>query len=81
MHLKREPNFCFVNNYFDVGLTPWQANMNIQTVFNKYKVMSCICRYLSKSDDQCSQAMKQADNEGLENKRHNHNTMKTIAKA
>ena len=22
-HLKREPNSCFVNNYFDVGLKAW----------------------------------------------------------
>ena len=27
LHLKRQPNSCFVNNYFDVGLKAWQANM------------------------------------------------------
>ena len=32
LHLKREPNSCFANNCFDVGLKPWQANMNIQPV-------------------------------------------------
>ena len=34
LHLKREPNSCFVNNYFDVGLKAWQANTNMQPVFN-----------------------------------------------
>ena len=29
LHLKRVPNSCFVNNYFDVGLKAWQANMDI----------------------------------------------------
>ena len=29
LHLKRKPNSCFVNNYFDVGLKAWQANMDI----------------------------------------------------
>ena len=33
-HLKKNPNYCLVNNYFDYGLKPWQANMNIQPVFN-----------------------------------------------
>ena len=32
LHLKREPNSCFVNNYFDVGLKTWQANMDMQPV-------------------------------------------------
>ena len=36
LHLKRKPNSCFVNNYFDVGLKVWQANMDIQSVFNEY---------------------------------------------
>ena len=29
LHLKREPNSYFVNNYFDVDLKAWQANMGI----------------------------------------------------
>ena len=36
LHLKREPNFCFVNNYFDVCLKAWQANTDIHPVFNEY---------------------------------------------
>ena len=34
LHLKREPNSCFVNNYLDIGLQPWQVIINIQLVFN-----------------------------------------------
>ena len=33
LHLKMKPNSCFVNNYFDVGLKAWQANIDIQPVF------------------------------------------------
>ena len=29
LHLKREPNSCFINNNFDVDLKAWQANMGI----------------------------------------------------
>ena len=29
LHLKREPNSRFVNNYFDVGLKAWQAAMDL----------------------------------------------------
>ena len=25
-HFKRQPNYCFVDSYFDVGLKSWQAN-------------------------------------------------------
>ena len=40
LHLKRLQNSCFVNNYFDVGLKVWHANMGIQTVFNEYKMVT-----------------------------------------
>ena len=39
LHLKRQPNFCFFSNYFDVGLKAGQPNMNVQPVFNEYKAM------------------------------------------
>ena len=31
LHLKREPNSFFVNNYFDVALKAWRANREIQS--------------------------------------------------
>ena len=56
--LKRQPNSCFVNTYFDVGLKAWQANMDIQPVFNEYKAVTYMCQYFFKTENQCSQAMK-----------------------
>ena len=79
--MKREPNSCFVNIYFDVGLKAWLAIMDIQPTFNEYKVVTYICQYFSKSEDHCSQAMKQAAKEVFENNMHHHDTMKAIAKA
>ena len=81
LHLNREPNSCFVNNYFDFGLKAWQANMDIQSVFNDYKAVAYMCQYFSKTEDQCSQAMKQAAKEVFTIKMHHHDTMKKIAKA
>ena len=40
LHLKRPTNSFFVNNYFDVGLMAWEANMDIQSVFNHYKAVT-----------------------------------------
>ena len=79
--LKREPYSCFVNNYFDVGLKAWQANMDIQPVFNEYKAVTYMCNYFSKTEDRCSQAMKQVAKKVFENNMHHHDTMNTIAKA
>ena len=51
LHLKREPNSCFVNNYFGIGFKAWQANMDIEPVFNEYKTVAYMCRYFSKTED------------------------------
>ena len=32
LHFKIQPNSCFVNNYFDVGLKAWQENTDTQPV-------------------------------------------------
>ena len=61
IHLKRPSNSCFVNNYFSDGLLSWEANLDIQPVFNHYKAVAYMRSYLSKSEDECSQAMTQAD--------------------
>ena len=34
LHLKTGSISCFANNYFDIGLKVWQANVEIQSVFN-----------------------------------------------
>ena len=70
LHLKRQPNSCFINNYFDVSLKAWQANMDIQAVFNEHKAVTYMFQYFSKTEDQCSQAMKQAAKEAFENNIH-----------
>ena len=33
-HLRRPTDSCFVNNYFDIGLLAWDANIDIQPVFD-----------------------------------------------
>ena len=82
LNLKREPNSCFADNYFDVGLKAWQANMDIQPAFNEYKAVTYVCQYFSKTEDRCSQAMKHVGKEALRTTCINHHdTIKTIAKA
>ena len=61
LHLKRQPNSCFVNNNFDVGLKAWQANMEIQPLFNEYKTVSYMCQYFSKIQDQRLQAFSRIE--------------------
>ena len=79
LHLKRQPNSCFVNNYFDVGFKARHVNMDIQLVFNEYKAVAYMCKYFSKTEDQCSQVMKQAAEEAFENNMHHNDNMKIIA--
>ena len=38
----------------------WEANMDIQPVFNHYKAVAYMSTYLSKTENECSVAMKQA---------------------
>ena len=40
MHLKKEPKSFFDNNYSDTGKKAQQANINMQPVFNEYKVVT-----------------------------------------
>ena len=47
LHLKRELNSCFANNYFDVGLKAWLARMDIQSAFNENKAVTYTCQYES----------------------------------
>ena len=81
LHLIRSPNSCFVNNYFEIGLLAWQANMDIQPVFNEYKAITYMCSYFSKSEDECSLAMRQAAKEAFEKKLDRYSTMRAIVRA
>ena len=79
LHLKRPPNSCFVNNHFSDGLLSWEANLDIQPVFNHYKAVAYMCSYPSKSEDECSQAMSQAVKEAFEHNLDNYQQMKSEA--
>ena len=80
LHLVQTPNSCFVNNYFESGLLAWQANMDIQPVFNEYKAVTYMCSYFSKSEDECSLDIRQAAKEAFENHLSNYKTMQGIAR-
>ena len=60
------------------GLLAWEDNIDIQPVFNHYKAVSYMCAYLSKSEDECSQAMSQALKEALEDILDNYQQMKSV---
>ena len=81
IHFKRPPNSCFVNNYFDEGLLACQANIDIQPVFNHYKAVTYMCAYFSKSEDETSEAMKQAAKEALDTNKTNIEQMRSISRA
>ena len=81
IHYKRAPNSCFVNNYFCDGLMAWETNINIQPMFNHYKTVAYMCAYLSKSESECSVAVKQAVRDAFEKELDNYEQMKSVANA
>lgn len=50
IHLKRPPSFCFISNYFQLGLKAWDANIDMQHVVSENKTISS----LSKTEDSYS---------------------------
>ena len=80
IHLKRQLNACFINNIFTEGLQAWQANVDIQPLFNYYKATTYMCAYFSKAEDETSEAMKHAEKEALNASKTDFETMKVIAK-
>ena len=81
LYLKRSPKACFVNNYFSDGLLAWEANLEIQPVFNHYNAVAYRCAYLSKCEDECSHTMNQAVNDAFEQNLYNYQQMKSVASA
>ena len=59
LHLKREVDSCFINNYFEAGIKGFRANVDLQPVFNHYKCITYVCSYFSKDETECSQAITQ----------------------
>ena len=54
IHYKRPPNSCFVNNYFYDWLMAWEANMDIEPVFNHYKAVAYVCLFVKISCNETS---------------------------
>ena len=79
--MKRFPNSCFIDNYFADGLRAWEANLDIQPAFNHYKAVSYMCAYFSKSEDESSEAMKQAAKEAIKMNLSSYEQMKLIARS
>ena len=84
LFLKRPPNSFFVNNYFPDGFLAWEANLDIQPPFNHYKAVAYMCarlwHILSKSEDECFEAMSQAVKEAFEHNLDNYQQMKNVAR-
>ena len=55
--------------------------MDIQPVFNEYKTITYIAKYITKSEDQCSKAMKQALKEAIDLNMNKFEQMVKIGKA
>ena len=81
IHLKRQPNACFINNFLEEGLQAWQANIDIQPVFNHCKAVPYMCADFSKAEDKRSEAMKQAVKDAINGKKSDFERMKAIARA
>lgn len=63
LHLKRPVESCFINNYFVAGLKGFEANVDLQPVFDHYKCITYICSYFTKDETDCSQAIMNAAKE------------------
>ena len=58
-----------------------EANTVIQPVFKRYKAVAYMCAYLSKSENECSVAMKQAVRDVCQKELNNYEQMKLVANA
>ena len=84
LHLKREPNSCLFNNYFDVGLKAsliiWTYNLFLMSI-RQWHICVNIYQKLKIDVYRKGRLWEKAAKEGSENKMHHHDTMKTTAKA
>ena len=81
LHLQQPTDSCFVNNHFDINLLAWEANIDIQSVFDYYKAITYMYSNLSKQEGECSQVMKQTFKEALERIARSYEHMKSVAHA
>ena len=81
IHYKRAPNSCFVNNYFIEGLQAWKGNLDIQPVLSTYATVNYLASYMSKQEDEVSDAMSEAAKTAKEMNLNKFEQMKLIARA
>ena len=81
IHFKRPPNSCFINNYNPIILFAWEANMDIQPVFNHHKCVTYLCSYMSKGETPCSKAIRAAAKEAKKENLDLKSTLKKIGAA
>ena len=62
-------------------LLEWEANLDIQPVFNHYKALTYMCVYLSKTEDEDSHAVNQSFKESMALNLTNCNQLKSFARA
>ena len=58
----------------------WETNLDIQPVLDYYKAVSYMCTYLSKSEEESFEAMKQAAREAYESRKPVRERMKSVAR-
>ena len=67
--LARDPSEVYVNNYNEIYLYAWRANIDVQICTDPYAVVSYISDYLSKADAELTRHMRNAlfETKGLPN--------------
>ena len=68
IYLRKYIRSCFVNDYNAVLLKPWQANTDFQPEKCYYKAFAYMAAYFSKSEQETSEALCQAEKE-IKNKK------------
>ena len=58
-----------------------ETNLDMQPTFNHYKAVAYMCAYMSKSESECSLAMKQAFRDAFEKELNSYEEIKLVANA
>ena len=62
-------------------LQAWTANIDIQSILNNYKAVTYMCAYFSKTENETSEAIKQAVKEADMSENTELEKMRAVAKA
>ena len=57
LHLKRQVDSWFINNYFVAGINGFASNVDLQPVFNHNECVTYVCSYFTKHETECSLAI------------------------